>query len=65
MKNGPRYNSKMVHVGGEGGGQKCPKIGPHGLSMTPHKFGSMFVLIKISKGSINALKIVDNDDTQN
>ena len=35
LKNGPRYSSKLVHVGGGGGGQKCPKIGPHGLSMTP------------------------------
>ena len=30
----PRYRCKLVHVGGRGG-QKCPKIGPHGLSMAP------------------------------
>ena len=31
----PLLSSKLVHKG-EGGGQNCPKIGPHDLRMTPY-----------------------------
>ena len=45
----------MVHViivnwstlGGREGGQKCPKIGPHGLSMTPIRAVSTMLLDKV------------------